>query len=145
VDALGISEGDLDELLGGAGGIFPGNFQGNTFIFAQAGLIGGRNLHRVGFGCGEGPVNAAGEELRQLLRAVMPPLLNAGKGKLGDRQTINRSCVAIPLGRAFVGSELGPDLNWLVRAEVNPAWFIRQHGRQIGAPLAAYPGKPPGP
>jgi len=27
--------------------------------------------------------------------------------------------------------KLGPDLNWLVRAGVDPAWFIRQFGRQI--------------
>ena len=27
--------------------------------------------------------------------------------------------------------KLGPDLNWLVRAGVYPAWFIRQFGRQI--------------
>jgi sugar phosphate isomerase/epimerase len=29
------------------------------------------------------------------------------------------------------GVKLGPDLNWLVRAGVDPAWFIRQFGRQI--------------
>jgi sugar phosphate isomerase/epimerase len=27
--------------------------------------------------------------------------------------------------------KLGPDLNWLVRAGVDPAWFIRQYGKQI--------------
>ncbi|MGA2661777.1 MAG: sugar phosphate isomerase/epimerase family protein [Verrucomicrobiota bacterium] len=27
--------------------------------------------------------------------------------------------------------KLGPDLNWLVRAGVDPAWFIRQFGKQI--------------
>ncbi len=27
--------------------------------------------------------------------------------------------------------KLGPDLNWLVRAEVDPAWFIHQFGNQI--------------
>ena len=27
--------------------------------------------------------------------------------------------------------KLGPDLNWLVRAGVDPAWFIRHFGRQI--------------
>jgi sugar phosphate isomerase/epimerase len=27
--------------------------------------------------------------------------------------------------------KLGPDLNWLVRAGVDPAWFIRRYGRQI--------------
>lgn len=28
-------------------------------------------------------------------------------------------------------AKLGPDLNWLVRGGVNPAWFIRHYGRQI--------------
>ncbi|MGA2658842.1 MAG: sugar phosphate isomerase/epimerase family protein [Verrucomicrobiota bacterium] len=27
--------------------------------------------------------------------------------------------------------KLGPDLNWLVRAGVDPAWFIRQFGKQV--------------
>jgi len=27
--------------------------------------------------------------------------------------------------------KLGPDLNWLVRAGVDPAWFIRHFGKQI--------------
>ena len=27
--------------------------------------------------------------------------------------------------------KLGPDLNWLIRGGVDPAWFIRQFGRQI--------------
>ncbi len=29
------------------------------------------------------------------------------------------------------GAKLGPDLNWLVRGGVDPAWFIREYGDQI--------------
>jgi sugar phosphate isomerase/epimerase len=29
------------------------------------------------------------------------------------------------------GSKLGPDLNWLVRGGVDPAWFLREFGPQI--------------
>jgi sugar phosphate isomerase/epimerase len=42
-----------------------------------------------------------------------------------DEQDLKGSLARIP------GAKLGPDLNWLIRAKVDPVDFIRRHGKQV--------------
>jgi sugar phosphate isomerase/epimerase len=90
-----------------------------------------------GISVGSAPAKKTEQQLDdqvELLRRVMavakengiePNLHNHTYEVVDDLHDLKGTLARIP------DAKLGPDLNWLVRGGVDPAWFIRKYGRQI--------------
>lgn len=113
-------------------------FEDAELLIPRLAKLGGRTL-----GTSVGPIkwgqkirktpaqlDAQAEVLRKILalcqrHGVVLNLHNHTYEVENELHDLNGTLARIP------GVKLGPDLNWLVRAGVDPAWFIRQFGRQI--------------
>ena len=103
-------------------------------VVSRLANVGGRTLGVSVGSCGKKKTPAQLDDqaacLRELMRicsdhGVVPNLHNHTDEVADDVYDLRGTLQRVP------EVKLGPDLNWLVRGGVDPAWFIRQFGRQI--------------
>src|SRR5260370_3150738 len=97
----------MNELVWGLGGPLFGGFEGSPLALGrvEVRLAEDTSPHQGGIGCRKCPPNPIRKKLRQLQRAVVPPVINPGPAEHWAGQAINSRGVAVPLRRVLSGGQ----------------------------------------